>query len=390
MSRIGRILLLIPSMRAAGGTERVVQNLADLFSGMGHEVAIATFDEPGVQRHIDGVQQWFPLGPVAHRPLPLRIFEYLDEARRLSKLKAQFAPDLTISNLWRADLINQLSGGGDRKIAVAHINIVGNPTNRVMLRLRSFVGKIYRGFDRVVTVSPPLAGELTELYRLAPSQVAAINNFSDAPQATACLPDDGVLRFVWCGRLVPEKNLSGMLEVWAKAVASHTGVQLVVLGDGPLRSELETKAAALGLRTSTSALNREAQVVFAGVVERPADYIVSSCALLLSSLSEGMPMVLLEAIALGTPVIAADCPAGGVRAILGSESTQATGFGALVPIPLPGDDASQNAWLPWLENAFVDADERGRWRQAALLRAARFSSRTAAKAWQAVFDEIAA
>lgn len=384
-----RILLLVPSMRGAGGTERVVHNLAALLAGLGHDVAVATFDASGDPCHFKGDYPVHALGPVPRQPLPLRPFEYVAEARRLRALKRHFRPDLTISNLWRADLVSQLAGGGERKIAVAHINVVGNPTNRMMLRLRPLVASIYRRFARVVTVSPPLAEELGELYRLAPGQALAIDNFSDPPAATSCLPQDGMRRLLWCGRLVPEKNLAGLLDAWAAFCTGRERVQLVVLGDGPLRVQLEAQVAALGLSLGT-VHDASSQVVFAGVVPRPADYMVSARALLLSSESEGMPMVLLEAIALGMPVIASDCPAGGVRAVLSDSGAEETGFGALLPIPRTGNAASQHAWLPWLARAVDDDTLLAEWHQAALRRAEKFSSKTAATRWQAAIAEALA
>jgi glycosyltransferase involved in cell wall biosynthesis len=374
-------------MRGAGGTERVVHNLAALLAGLGHEVAVATFDAPADSRHFETPQQSFALGPVPHLPLPLRALEYVLEARRLRALKRRFRPDLVISNLWRADLISQLAGGAECKIAVAHINVVGNPTNRMMLRLRPLVATIYRRFARVVAVSPPLAAELRALYRLDPARIVAIDNFSDPPPASPCLPVDGVRRLLWCGRLVPEKNLAGMLEAWAAFCAGRERVQLVVLGDGPLRGALEQQAAALGLRFGGSPEDPALQLVFAGVVARPADYMVSARALVLSSEAEGMPMVLLEALALGKPILAADCPAGGVRAVLSDDASEATGFGALLPIPRAGDRASQQPWQPWLASAIDDNAELARWRQNALVRAERFSSKAAAGAWQALISE---
>lgn len=383
-----RVLLFVPSMRGAGGTERVVFNLANLLVRLGHEVGIATFDAPGDPRHFAGEGDWFPLGPSRRLPLPLRPFEYLREARRLAALKRRFRPEVTISNLWRADLISQLSGGTDRKVALAHINVVGNPTNRMMIRLRPAVAAIYRRFAKVVAVSGPLAAELRALYRLPPKAVMAIDNFTDPPPARPVLPDDGVRRLVWCGRLVPEKNLAGMLEIWARACAGRSDVQLVVLGDGPLRTGLEAQAATLGLRCASRFEQRDAQVVFAGVVANPADYMVSARAFVLSSLAEGMPMVLLEALSLGLPVLAADCPAGGVRAVLDGAAEGEDVPGALLPVPLPGDAASQASWQPWLAQACDDDGAIAAWRAAALRRAERFSSRAAGRAWQALFAEV--
>ena len=385
-----RILLLVPSMRLAGGTERVVHNLSALLDRAGYTVAIASFDDAGEAWHFEGAGKRFPLGSVGRMPLPLRWLEYALQARKLARLKRSLQPDLTISNLWRADLISLLSGGADRRIAIAHINVVGNPTNRLMVRMRPLVGAVYRRFAKVVAVSAPLAKELGELYRLRPDQCAAIDNFSEVPQAAPALANDGISRAVWCGRLVPEKNLAGMIEVWSDLCRKLEKVQLVVIGDGPLRGELEAKARDLGLRIGLSAGDPAAQIVFAGMVARPADTMVCARVLLLSSLAEGMPMILLEALALGLPVIAADCPSGGVRSALSDCGAEATGHGALLPIPRPGDLAAQQIWLGWLERAMTDDAALAAWRRSAFARAARFSPEAALARWQQAIAEALA
>lgn len=387
---LARVLMLIPSMRLAGGTERVVHNLSALLDEAGYTVAIASFDEADEQWHFEGGGKRFSLGSVGRMPLPLRWLEYAAQARKLARFKRLLQPDLTISNLWRADLISLLSGGTDRKIAIAHINVAGNPTNRLMVRMRPLVGAVYRRFAKVVAVSAPLAEELSELYKLRPDQCVAIDNFSEMPPATPALADDGISRAVWCGRLVPEKNLAGMIEVWSDLCGKLEKVQLVVIGDGPLRGELEAKAWDLGLRVGFSADDPVAQIVFAGMVARPADTMVCARVLLLSSLAEGMPMILLEALALGLPAIAADCPSGGVRSALSDSGAEATGHGALLPIPGPGDHAAQELWLGWLERAMTDDVALAAWRRSALARAGRFSPKVALERWQATIAEVLA
>lgn len=383
-----RILLLVPSMRLAGGCERVVHNLSMLLARHGHNLAIASFDDADSEWHFKGGGERFALGQSARLPLPLRWIEYWLQARKLARLKRKFRPDLTISNLWRADLISLLSGGGDRKIALAHISVVGNPTNRLMVRLLTLVGAVYRRFDGVVAVSQPLAVELAELYDLGADQCIAIDNFTETPAAKPCLPADTVRRAVWCGRLVREKNLAGLLEVWGKLCEKLERVQLVVIGEGPLRAELAARAVKLGLQVGSDPADPKIQVAFVGAVQSPADYQVSGRVFLLSSLAEGLPMVVLEALALGVPVIAADCPSGGVRAAVGANGGAATGSGALLPIPLPGDHASQQAWLPWLVTALTDDAQLADWREAALVRSERFSTRRAAADWQAAIAGV--
>lgn len=129
--------------------------------------------------------------------------------------------------------------------------------------------------DKVTTVhncySPPEAGVSPSLSR----------------EELGILPDDMAVAYV--GRLVPGKGLAELLD----ALDGQGSVSLVLVGDGPLRGELETKAAASGLR-----------VYFAGSVTSPAAYYDLADVVVLPSRMEALPMTLVEAAAHGKPVVA--------------------------------------------------------------------------------------
>ncbi len=381
-------------MTSVGGTERVVHSLSTLLRGTEREVFQATFDAPSAKRHFDSSTQFYPLGPIPRLPLVLRPLAYVLAAWRLRQLKKRLHIDLTISNLWGADLISVLSGGVDRKIALCHINVLGNPSNHLMVRLRPFVAAVYRRFDRVVAVSETLASELKALYLLPDERIRHIDNFVDRPDAVTKLPADGLKRFVWCGRLSPEKNVTGLLHAWSRFARCHANVQLVLLGDGPIREELMALAVSLRLRMGSSVSESEAQVVFVGNVSDPASFMLGAQALLLSSHSEGMPMVLLEALSLGLPVLAADCRAGGVRtALLGygacnpeRADIMPTPAGLLLPVPAIDIPQTLDLWFEALTQASVEGAKLILWQAGSLERARHFSSDAMLTRWLQALD----
>jgi glycosyltransferase involved in cell wall biosynthesis len=386
-----RILFLMPSLTGTGGTERMVDGLSRLLSSAGVETFETSFDPPGARRRFENPAPFYPLGPLPHLPLPFRALEYLVAARRLRALKQRLKIDATISNLWRSDLVSVLSGGFDRKIALCHINIVGNFTNRTMLRLRPLVAAVYRRCDRVVAVNEALSQELTALYALAPNQIGFVDNFVWRPEVEPRPPTDGVKRFVWCGRMSPEKNVAGLLHAWHAFASAERGVQLILLGDGPQRPQLERLAGELGLRAGPIE-DREVQVAFAGMVAEPAGYMASARALALSSMAEGLPMVVLEALSLGLPVLAADCPAGGVRAALvgggafdpARAEAEPTSSGVLLPVPRVDSQNSLALWRTAFADALHDDKRWETWRSGALARAERFSPSRALERWLAI------
>jgi len=386
-----RTLLLMQSLTGTGGAERMVDGLSRLLSAAGVEAFEASFDAPGARRRFENSTSFHPLGPLPRVPLPFRAFEYLVAARRLRALKLRLRIDATISNLWRSDLVSILSGGSDRKIALCHTNVVGNSTNRMMLRLRPLVASVYRRFDRVITVNETLTRELAALYALAPDRVGFVDNFVWRPAANPRPPRDGVTRFVWCGRMCPEKNVAGLLHAWRAFVLDERDAQLVLLGDGPQRPELERLAADLGLRAGAIE-DPDAQVVFTGMVAEPANYMASGRALAVSSVAEGLPMVVLEALSLGLPVLAADCPAGGVRAALAGggafdparAEAEPTSSGALLPAPCVDNPHSLKLWRAAFAEALRDDTRWEEWRTGALARSEQFSPTRALEKWLAI------
>lgn len=110
-----------------------------------------------------------------------------------------------------------------------------------------------------------------------------------------------------CGRLSPQKNYAMMLRAFSVVLRDYPGEQLRIYGEGALKQQLESYAGELGISESVS---------FEGFTNRMADIYKNAKFLLMSSDFEGMPNVILEALASSVPVISTDCPCGGPRMLL--------------------------------------------------------------------------
>jgi len=108
---------------------------------------------------------------------------------------------------------------------------------------------------------------------------------------------DGGKRIVCVGRLSPEKGQAGLIEAFASLAAEFSDAELLFVGDGPEAADLRGRALATGVAD---------KIVFAGRLgeQETLDRIASSEILVLSSFMEGLPIVLMEAMAVGTAVIA--------------------------------------------------------------------------------------
>jgi glycosyltransferase involved in cell wall biosynthesis len=102
------------------------------------------------------------------------------------------------------------------------------------------------------------------------------------------------------GRLTEQKDFSTLMRAFT-CVRAKRAARLVILGEGKLREDLEDLASKLGI---------QADVEMPGFVENPLQYMARASVLVLSSKYEGLPGVLIQAMACGCPVVSTDCPGG--------------------------------------------------------------------------------
>lgn len=165
--------------------------------------------------------------------------------------------------------------------------------------------------------------------------------------------DDARPLLVAAGRLAPWKGFGNLIEAMSMGPAA-AGARLLLLGDGPLRGELQAKVEALGLQESVRLL---------GYVENPLKYFARSKVFVLSSLVEGMPNVLVEAMMCGCTPVAADCPTGPrelldggrIGYLVAPQSPSALAAGIMGALQKPANAAElQRAVLPFEETAVID------------------------------------
>ncbi|MDD5037417.1 MAG: glycosyltransferase, partial [Methylococcaceae bacterium] len=128
--------------------------------------------------------------------------------------------------------------------------------------------------------------------------------------------DTSIPIIIGAGRLTREKDFATLIRAFG-LVRRQKDCRLLILGEGPLRWELETQIAELGLAHSIS---------LPGYVENPFAYMAKSSLFVLSSVWEGSGNVLIEALALGIPVVSTDCPHGPGETLAGGK------FGTLVAV----------------------------------------------------------
>ena len=191
--------------------------------------------------------------------------------------------------------------------------IEGLYPNRFMRYLVTALTRwLYGSADAIVGVSQGVCRDLERTLRLESNSLPTIHNPVDAdlvrqailmansPQLESEFNALARPIVITAGRMVAAKAQQDLLAAFALLPARFQG-SLAILGDGPLRKSLETCA---------TALNISDRVWMPGFVENPWRFIAQSDVFVLSSHWEGHPLVLLEALACGVPVVATDCPSG--------------------------------------------------------------------------------
>jgi glycosyltransferase involved in cell wall biosynthesis len=203
--------------------------------------------------------------------------------------------------------------------------------------------RAYHTADRVVAVSNGVRQAAIDYYGLPVEKIVTLHNFFDIeridrqmqePLPPADVKRAGCFEIVAAGRLHPQKGFGYLLDAVRDLVQGRgrTQVHLRVLGSGPLEAEL---------RTTISRQALQSHVTLTGFRHNPLPYFRQADLFCLSSLYEGHPNALVEAMLCGLPVLATDCPSGPREILAGGK------FGRLVPPANPRAlaDAIEDALL---------------------------------------------
>ncbi|CAM3196441.1 Glycosyltransferase [Sphingomonas antarctica] len=220
----------------------------------------------------------------------------------------------------------------------------------------------------VVGMAEPMRAEIAVAMGVDPAKVwivedAAVSIAELALLAQPRTPAIRERRFVAAGRLTTQKNFALMLRAFAQGAASED--RLTIIGDGPDRAALERLVATLGLT---------GRVTMPGYQSSVAESFAEADYFLMSSDYEGVPAVVIEALAAGLPIVATNC------SVSMDYLLQSGRFGLLTKV---GDTAAFAHALTAIKSRPYSAN-------AARTHAARFTVEHAAKAYLQVFSNVVA
>jgi glycosyltransferase involved in cell wall biosynthesis len=255
---------------------------------------------------------------------------YLREERPAVLLSAE--PYLNLLALWA----RRLAGLSVRTVISERIHLSSHLRERAKRRewrwrfIVPLLRRMYPEADRIIAVSHGVADDLRTLVGLPPELVTTVYNpvvdsglakKADAPINHPWFVPGAPPVILGVGRLAEQKDFPTLLQAFAQ-VRAQRQARLLLLGEGEMRRKLEALARELGV---------EQDVSLPGFASNPFAYMARAAVFVLSSTYEGLPGVLIQALACGCPVVSTNCP-GGAAEIL--ENGQ---YGRLVPV---GDPAA--------------------------------------------------
>ncbi len=344
-----RIAFFLPTL-AGGGAERVALNL--LKGMLERDVLLDLVLADATGPYLDQV-------PAGVRLIDLGTGRVTKAIPALAKYLKETQPVALLSHMNHANvsaiLARELARSKAKLVVVEHDTLSAVKSELSRSRFVPPAMKwLYPRATSIVGVSQGVSTDLESELGFRPGTVKTVYNPVISPDliAKANRPVDHPWFqpgqppvFLAVGRFTQQKDFSNLIQAFGILI-KQKDARLMILGEGDLRGELEAEIKSLGL---------DAKISLPGFVQNPYAYMSKSTAFVLSSRWEGLPTVLIEAMACGCAVVATDCPSGPDE-ILGSGK-----YGLLVPIE--NASALAAAMVKTLENPLNKSSsiERGRY-----------------------------
>jgi len=318
-----------------GGMQRAIANITSALSpDFPTIVAFFGTEDPGY----DFGGKLIELGEPGQLSISLmsRIVKTIKRIFIFRRMIREIGAETVISFGESSALFNLLSGASNRiisvRVSIREFTKEFSRINRLYAKLLIFFG--YRHASSIISVSDEIKEELTTNFSIPSGKISVINNLYDGDSIRSSslesLPDDHEEIFrdpvvLNVGSLCHQKGQVYLIDAFHHLLEHKSAARLVFIGRGEDKDKLSERANGLGIGS---------RVHFLGHQSNPYRYMRRCHTFALSSLYEGFPNVLVEAMFCGAPVISFDCPTGPreiIKFSRGNDEASGGKFGILVP-----------------------------------------------------------
>ncbi|NLJ18277.1 glycosyltransferase family 4 protein [Globicatella sulfidifaciens] len=287
-------LLIVTRNMKAGGAERVIAQLSNYLVEQGVNCTIVTINDSEIFYDLNKEVNLIPIGKRSNNIYIDKILKY----REVRKLVKSEKPDVVLSLPEEiAIFVIPALLGTKVPIVVSERN---NPWVMPWKKPTRFLRKVFYPFASGYIFQTKQAA--TFFSKRIQEKGIVLPNPLDLNRIPDAYKGERNKVIVSAGRLEKQKNFSLLIQSFAKFNQKYPEYTLTVYGEGRMRAELENLA---------SELLPKGKISFPGQTEDLLEKIKDASMFVLSSDFEGMPNVIIEAMAVGMPVISTDCPSGG-------------------------------------------------------------------------------
>lgn len=292
-------IVLFTSTLNIGGIERVFLTYAGLLAGRGYDVTYLVCYDNG--DFLSKIPSGVSLCNLSTNKLRKSLFALVKFIRKKQPDAILVANSATI-----IVYIAKLLSGSNTKVITSHHNYLNVDVSSILDT--KIIWKFYNRCDAVIAISKGIYTHLLE-HHVSKNKLKLVYNPVNISEITVLSKEKAALYaeqyILFVGRLSKVKNIGMALRSFKLFYENNPSFSFFIIGDGPEKTYLQNLVEKMNLSNS---------VRFVGCVSNPYPYIYSSSLVVLSSLSEAFPTILLESLALGKTVVST--PTQGAREIL--------------------------------------------------------------------------
>lgn len=336
-------LAIITPTLANGGAERIISTLSQsTILKEQYSLKIITFDNSSKDYlfECDVIDLRERFSKELNAIKPIRFLNYI---KIINKIKNEMQFDIVLSFMENMGIVNAITKKNETAIHAVSSYLSGQfdysksiKKNLYVYLFRLLIRIFFNKLDGILTISKESKVDLIENFKILkkkiivsynPYDIKMINKMSEEDQIQK---DSNIIRIVNMGSLIDVKAQWNILRAFQILVEENNQLELLFIGRGENEQYL---------KNMTNKYHLNAKVKFIGYDTNPFKYLKNSDIYIMSSVREGLPNALIEAMVCGLPVIATDCSSG-PREILAPKSNylektktvEKSEFGILVPV----------------------------------------------------------